>query len=196
MESNLYEKYIDLLKEHLSPYRLHHSVEVAKSAKYLAEKYGCDSEKCYLAGLLHDIQKEADKDETFLLAEKYSIEMTDIEKDAKKLWHAMTGAYFIKNEIGIDDSDIFLAVRYHTTGRSNMSLIEKVLFVADFISSDRNYDGVEIMRQKAEINLETAMLEGLEFTVSELISQHSVVHPDTLDAYNDIVMNYCMKGKI
>lgn len=196
MENNVYEKYVDLLKKHLSPYRLHHSLEVAKTAKHLAEKYGCDAEKCYLAGLLHDIKKEADKDEVFSLSEKYSIEMTELENRAKKLWHAIVGAYYIKNEVGIDDNDIFLAVRYHTTGRSNMSMIEKVLFVADFISSDRNYDGVEKIREKAECSLEDAMLEGLSFTVSELIEQHSAVHPDTIDAYNDIIINYYTKGKI
>lgn len=193
---NDYGYYLDILKEHLSPYRLHHSLEVAKSAEQLAEKYGYDAQKAYLMGLLHDITKEADAEETFSIAEKYSIFMTQLEKDNKKLWHAITGAGYIKNELGIDDDEILTAVRYHTTGRQGMSLGEKILFIADFISSDRTYDGVESMRQKAQISLETAMLEGIEFTITELVEKHAPVHPDTFNAYNDIIVNYKQKGLI
>lgn len=196
MDSKLYEKYVSVLGEHLSPYRLHHSLEVAKSAKYLAEKYGGDSEKAYLAGLLHDVLKETDREEIFSLAEKYGIKMTVLEKNTKKLWHAMIGAAYIKHELGIDAEDVLTAVRYHTTGRENMSLDEKILFIADFISSDRSYEGVEVMRQKAEISLECAMLEGLSFTITELVENGRAVHPDTIDAYNDIVMRYSEKGTI
>ncbi len=191
-----YDSYIDILKERLSPYRLHHSLEVAKSARHLAEKYGYDPERAYLAGLLHDIMKEADREETFELAEKYSLEMTELEKGSKKLWHAMTGAAYIENEIGIDDKEIFSAVRYHTTGKACMSLGEKILFIADFVSSDRSYNGVESMREKSEISLEAAMLEGISFTISELVENAVPVHPDTIDAYNDMIMNYKQKGLI
>ena len=196
MDSNNYSEYISLLQSKLSPYRLHHSLEVAKSAKYLAEKYGGDAQKAYTAGLLHDILKEADREETFALAGRYGIEMTELEKNAGKLWHAMTGAAFIKNELGITDESIITAVRFHTTGRADMSQDEKILFIADFISSDRNYNGVEEMRQKAEISLECAMLEGLSFTIADLVENGKAVHPDTLDAYNDIIMRYKEKGKI
>ncbi len=196
MDSKLYEKYVSVLGEHLSPYRLHHSLEVAKSAKYLALKYGGDSEKAYLAGLLHDVLKEADREETFMYAERYGIKMTELEKNTKKLWHAMVGSAYIEHELGIEDADVLTAVRYHTTGRENMSLDEKILFIADFISSDRTYEGVESMREKAEISLECAMLEGLSFTITELVEGSKAVHPDTVDAYNDIIMNYSEKGKI
>ena len=193
---NDYGYYVDILKERLSPYRLHHSIEVAKSAKHLAEKYGYDAEKAYFTGLLHDITKEADAEETFSLSVKYSIFMSQFEKDNKKLWHAITGAGYIKNILDIKDEEIITAVRYHTTGRADMTLGEKILFVADFISSDRNYNGVESMREKALISLESAMLEGLEFTITELIEKHSPVHPDTLNAYNDMIINYKQKGLI
>lgn len=196
MDSNLYERYMAVLGEHLSPYRLHHSLEVAKEAKYLAEKYNGDSEKAYVAGLLHDVLKEADREETFMYAEKYGIKMTELEKNSNKLWHAIVGSAFIKNELGIKDEDILSAVRYHTTGRANMTLQEKILFIADFISSDRSYNGVEEMRKKAEISLECAMLEGLSFTITELVENGKAVHPDTTDAYNDIVMRYSEKGTI
>ncbi len=181
-----YQSYIELIKSKLSPYRFNHSVEVAKSAVYLAEKYGGDSEKMYVAGLLHDILKESDSEETFYYVNKYSISLTELEKVTPKLWHAIVGAEFIKNELGIDDEDIITAVKYHTTGRADMTLSEKILFIADFISADRDYNGADEMRQRAEKSLECAMDMGLSFTIADLIEHGRPVHPDTVDAYNDI----------
>ena len=178
-----YQSYIDLIKSKLSPYRFNHSVEVAKSAVYLAEKYGGDSEKMYVAGLLHDVLKEA---ETFYYVDKYVIPLTVLEEVTPKLWHAIVGAEFIKNELHIDDEDIITAVRYHTTGRKNMTLGEKILFIADFISADRDYNGADEMRERAEKSLECAMDMGLSFTIADLVEQGRPVHPDTVDAYNDI----------
>ncbi|MBQ7962079.1 MAG: bis(5'-nucleosyl)-tetraphosphatase (symmetrical) YqeK [Clostridia bacterium] len=181
-----YQSYIDLIKSKLSPYRFNHSVEVAKSAVYLAEKYGGDSEKMYVAGLLHDVLKEADRDETFYYVDKYVIPLTVLEEVTPKLWHAIVGAEFIRNELGIDDDEIITAVRYHTTGRKNMTLSEKILFIADFISADRDYNGADEMRERAEKSLECAMDMGLSFTIADLVEHGRPVHPDTVDAYNDI----------
>lgn len=186
-----YQSYIELLRTKLSDYRFNHSIEVAKSAKELAEKYGGNSEKMYLAGLLHDILKEADREEIFLYVSKYGMKLTKLEENTKKLWHAMVGAEFIKNELNIDDEEIITAVRYHTTGRKNMTLAEKILFIADFISADRDYNGVDEMRQRAEISIEHAMDMGLSFTITDLIENGRPVHPDTLDAYNDIKLQEC-----
>ena len=196
MDKKTYDYYTEILREHLSEYRLHHSFEVAKAAKRLSEKYGGDPEKMYTAGLLHDVLKEAERDEIFYYADKYSLNLTELEKNTKKLWHSIVGAEYIRHEIGIDDEEIITSVKYHTTGRAGMSLSEKILFIADFISADRIYDGVEIMREKAERSLEEAMLEGLSFTVKELVENSKAVHPATIDAYNDIVMNYREKGLI
>lgn len=181
-----YQSYMELLKSKLSDYRMIHSLEVAKSAVYLAEKYGGDSEKMYLAGLLHDILKEADREETFFCVKKYGIKLTKLEEVTPKLWHAIVGAEFIRNELGIEDDEIITAVRYHTTGRADMTLSEKILFIADFISADRVYNGADEMRQRAEVSLEHAMDMGLSFTITDLVENGRPVHPDTIDAYNDI----------
>ena len=114
-----------------------------------------------------------------------------IEKNALKLWHAKSGAEFVKNRLGIDDEEIITAVRYHTTGRADMTLSEKILFIADFISADRVYNGVEEMRERAEISLECAMDMGLSFTITDLVENSNPVHPDTIDAYNDIKLGEC-----
>ena len=181
-----YESYVDIIRNKLSPYRFNHSVEVAKSAVYLSEKYGGDCEKMYVAGLLHDVLKEADREETFSYVEKYIISLSELEKVTPKLWHAIVGAEFIRNELSIDDEEIITAVRYHTTGRADMTLSEKILFIADFISADRDYNGADEMRERAEKSLECAMDMGLSFTIADLVEHGRPIHPDTVDAYNDI----------
>lgn len=188
MDKAQYDKYIEILREKLSDYRLNHSIEVAKSARELAKKYGGDEEKMFLAGLLHDILKEASVEESMAYAEKYGVSLTPLERRAKKLWHAMLGAQYVKNELNIDDEDVISAIRYHTTGKKDMTLSEKIIFIADFISADRDYNGVESMREKAKISLEAAMLEGIEFTIISLVEEHKAVHPDTFEAFNDLVL--------
>ena len=113
MESK-YQSYKDIIREKLSDYRYIHSVEVAASAVYLAEKYGGDKEKMYLAGLLHDILKEASREDTFHYINKYNMNLTPLESVTPKLWHAMVGAEYIKNELGIDDEEIIFFNRYES----------------------------------------------------------------------------------
>ena len=190
-----YENYKAIIREKLSDYRYIHSVEVAKSAVYLAEKYGGDADKMYLAGLLHDILKEADREETFTYINKYNLKLSHLEEVTPKLWHAIVGAEYIRNELGIDDEELITAVRYHTTGRADMTLSDKILFIADFISADRDYNGADEMRQRAEISLECAMDMGLSFTIEDLVTHGRPIHPGTVDAYNDIKLKEQKNGK-
>ena len=185
---NKYETYRAILREKLDEYRYVHSINVSETSAELARKYGADEKKAYEAGLLHDIMKNADKEETFALFEKYGVELTQLEKKSPKLWHAIAGSVYCKYELEIDDEDVISAIRYHTTGRAGMTELEKVLFPADFISADRNDNGVEEMREKAQISLDEAMTEGLRFTIDELCNALKPIHPDTIDAYNDILL--------
>lgn len=175
------------IREHLSDFRYNHSLEVANSCVELAEKYGCDKEKAYLAGIMHDVLKELPKEEMLRFFDEHNIPLTKLERNAPKLWHAMAGAEYLREKYDFSE-DIVSAVRYHTTGRENMTKIEKILFVADFISLDRDYNGVEDMRERAKISLEKAMEEGLRFTVNELSEKCLAIHPDTISAYNEIVL--------
>ena len=183
------EEFKMLIKERLKENRYVHSLNVADSAKELAERYGCAKEKAYTAGLLHDVMKNASDFEQLSAIEKAGDELTVCEKANKKLWHAVAGAAFIRTELNITDKDIIDAVRYHTTARKNMSVLEKVIYVADFISADRNYPGVEEVREAAEESLEKAMMIGLEFCIHEIVERKQILHPDSVDAYNEIVIS-------
>ena len=183
----------EILNARLTEKRYIHSLNVAESAKKLAEHYGGDTEVAYTAGLIHDVCKDTPSGEqlSYMLSKK--TDLTDIEINTPKLYHAICGSVFIKCEFGIENKDIINAVRYHTTGRKAMSLLEKIVFIADFISEERDYNGVEIMREKAFRSLDEAIVEGLSFTIKELIENGRVVHPDTVDAYNDAMMNIIFK---
>lgn len=183
------EQYKEVLRGRLTERRFIHSLNVADSAKQLAEIYGCNAEEAYTAGLVHDCNKDTPAGLQLSYMLENGMELTRLEADTAKLYHAMSGSIFIRKELGIDNTDIINSVRYHTTGRAGMTLLEKIVFIADFISKDRDYDGVEVMREKALKSLDAAIAEGLGFTIKELVENSKAVHPDTVDAYNEAVMN-------
>ncbi|MBQ7202609.1 MAG: bis(5'-nucleosyl)-tetraphosphatase (symmetrical) YqeK [Eubacterium sp.] len=183
---NSKEEYIALIQKRLSPYRFNHSMCVAKKAKELAQKHGLDGDKAYIAGILHDVTKEEDYDIQRELIEREE-KMTPLEINNKKVYHQMSGASFVKNVLGIEDEDIIGGIRYHTTGRENMTLFEMIIYLADFTSDDRDYPDVDIMRKKTDENLLDGMLYSLSYTITSIVKQGRQIHPDTINCYN-----YCL----
>ena len=181
------EEYIKLIKSSLSPYRFHHSMCVADKARELAKKHGIDEEKAYVAGILHDITKEMPNDEQIKLIEENGYMLSDFEKSNHRIFHQMSGAAYVEKVLGIDDKDIISGIRYHTTGRANMSLFEMIIYLADFTSADRSYPDVDIMRQKTDESLLGGMLYSLKYTICDVVSHERTLHPDTLSCYNWVV---------
>ena len=182
------EQFKAILRTRLSERRYHHSLCVADEAARLAGRYGADPEQAYTAGLLHDIMKDTDRNAQLQILEDFGILLSEVERAAPKLWHAMSGAAFIRNILHVEDEAIITAVRYHTTGRAGMSRLEQVLFVADFTSADRDYPDVAEIRRLADVSLEAAMEYGIVYTVRELLDRRAAVHPDTIAAYNALVL--------
>ena len=191
INGKIVEQYKELLKTRLNEKRYIHSLAVADEAKRLALKYGADPYKAYLAGLLHDVTKNSSYDEHLQIFEAFGIILTDVEKNGEKLWHAMSGAAYAEHFLGIDDNDIISAIRYHTTAKSNMTELEKVLYLADFTSSDRYYDHVDIMRSLVDKSQNEALKYALTYTMNELTERGVPIHPDTVAAYNYVIL----KGK-
>lgn len=183
-----YDRFDRVIKARMGEKRYIHSVNVAKEAQRLAKKYGADVDKAKLAGMLHDITKETNPEQQLQIIKNSNIILNDVEKFSPKLWHAIAGAAFVRDVIGISDEDVFNAIRYHTSGRSGMSLLEKVIFIADFTGAERNYDGVEKMRSLAEKSLEDAMEFGLSFSISDLAQRRLAIDPNSVMCYNEIVM--------
>lgn len=183
-----YEPLKVILQKRLNEKRYYHSLCVADEAKRLAEKYGGDKNKAYLAGLLHDITKNAPDEEHLQIFKEFGIILSDIERNAKKLWHAMSGAEYIKNILGINDPEIIDAVRYHTTAKADMSLLAKILYLADFTSKDRDYEDVDVIRKYVDESLKKAFVYALQYSITDLVNQGRAVHPDTVNAYNEAVL--------
>ncbi len=183
-----YDRFDKVLKARMSEKRYIHSFNVAVEAQRLAAKYGADPEKARLAGMLHDITKETPGSEQLKIIMNSGIVMNDVESPSPKLWHAIAGAAFVRDVIGIEDDDVINSIRYHTSGRANMSLLEKCIFIADFTGAERDYDGVEEMRALSNKSLEDAMAFGLSFSLSDLAKRRLAIDPNSLACYNEVVL--------
>lgn len=180
------KEYDKIISSRLKSARYKHSKNVAKEAVRLAKKYGGNPEKAEIAGILHDITKEASPEEHLALIQEAGIKLTELEQSSQKLWHAISGCAYMKVKLAITDEDLLNSVRYHTTGRAGMSILEKIIFVADFISADRDYDGVDKMRKIADKGLDEAVLEGMAFTIYDLAERKITISPDTFAGYNEL----------
>lgn len=187
--------YRELLKQKLSERRLYHSECVARSARELAKKYGADENKAVIAGLLHDIMKNAEEKEQKAVIAKAGIVLSKAEDENVKVLHSIAGEAFLRTQTDINDEEIFSAVRRHTTGSAGMSLLDKVIYVADFISSDRDYPDVGKVIRLAYVSLEEAILYTTSFTIDRLVSKSKFIHPATVECYNDTLTAINRKGK-
>ena len=182
------QKYTELIRGRMSAHRFEHSLNVAKEAVRLARLYGGDVEKAELAGLLHDVMKQSEPEEQLRYIRRKNRKITDVLQSSPKLWHSVAGAAYMEYALKIRDREVLDAVRYHTTARAGMSLLEKIIYIADYTSAERKYNGVEAMRKAADRDLNEAMRIALAFTIGNLAEKGSVIHPDTLKAYNEVIL--------
>lgn len=185
MDTERNSEFLDILKEKLTPSRLYHSICVAEQAQHLAEKFGADTEKAYTAGLIHDIMRYEPPEEMLKLIDsdgKYKL--TPLERKITVTLHAVAGEIYLRTKLGVTDEEILSSVRYHTTGKEDMTLLEKIIYVADLTSEDRDYPDVAEVRETAELSLEKATLRGLSFTIESNVQKNKPIHIDTVKAYN------------
>ncbi len=187
MDINLPGLY-ELAENTLSEKRFIHSRNVAKCARELAVKYGEDPDKAEVAGILHDITKELNPENQLQIIRAGGIILDDILEKTPKLYHAVSGMVYARDNLGIDDKAILDAIRTHTTGAAQMPLLSKIIFIADFISEERNYEDVDIMRRESAVSLEQGMRYALSFVITDLIRKRRTVHPDALAAYNEVIL--------
>lgn len=171
------------LREYIRPlmtdYRYRHSLGVEKQAAHMAEKHGADVHKASLAGILHDVCKDMPKGALLQnILESGIINGIDFEA-SPQLIHGYAGALYLQSHMDIHDPEIIDAVRYHTTARAGMSLLETVVYLADLTSEDREYGDVEEMRRLCEEDLRGAMVHALTHTVRELTKKGKPICPDT-----------------
>lgn len=162
--------------------RIPHVAGCEEEAVKLADHYGADVEKAAVAGILHDITKRLSFDEQLEMCSQYGIVNDKDELKAPKLMHAKTGAALAREKFGIDD-DIYSAIRYHTTGKPDMTLLEKTIYLADYIEPTRDFEGVEELRALAYDDIDKAMALGLKMSLEEITGKGQIPYKDTKDAY-------------
>lgn len=173
------------LSKELDSKRFEHTLGVAYTAACLAMRYHADMEQAYLAGLLHDCAKCMSHDERLRYCKKNNLEVSDIENKNPALLHAKVGAHLCKNKYDVKDEAICDAVRYHTTGRPNMSLLEKIIFIADYLEPHRNEaEDLPLVREQVFCNIDEALCTILKDTLLYLDGSDKVIDPMTLETYN------------
>ena len=184
-EKQIYSLY-DKMEEKLGHHRYIHSVGVAGTAVSLAMKYGENIYKAQIAGILHDCAKCYDDEELVRLCRKKEIEVTDFEEKHGFLLHAKYGAYLAENKYGIRDEDILNAIRWHTTGREGMSLLEKIVFISDYIEPTRNKaENLSVIRNEAfnGNDIDKVLLMIMSETIKYLNASDNSIDTTTISAY-------------
>ena len=170
---------------YLKAKRIPHVLGTEQTAKELAERYGANVEKARFAALLHDATKRLSMEEQLALCEHYHIVLDELEQCALKLLHAKTGAALARDVFGADD-EIYNAILWHTTGKPGMTVLEKVLYLADYIEPNRDFDGVEELRKVVWEDIDRGLAMGLAMTVEEMEERGNPVHHNTLEALDEL----------
>ena len=161
--------------------RIPHVLGTEQEAIRLAERYGADVEKARVAALLHDCTKKLNMPTQLALCGQYGIALDELEQKALKLLHSKTGAAIARDVFGVDD-EIYSAIWYHTTGHADMTKLEKIIYLADYIEPSRDFPGVDTLRKVCYEDLDKGLLLGLEMTIEEMTAMGNPVHRATVEA--------------
>ena len=176
-----------LVKSRLSEKRYKHTINVKKMAVKLAKRYGADEEKAALAALLHDSAKELPKAEILQIFADNAIIAKNAAKRPAPVWHGYAASVLCQTQWGVTDPEILSAIECHTTGKQNMSLLDKIIYMADMTSAERDWPGVEKLRKLEMKDLDAAMLAALKQTNGFVLSEGKPLDPESKAAYEDIL---------
>ncbi len=165
----------------LKPKRIAHVAGCESEAVKLAMRWGEDPETAAEAGILHDITKKLNFEEQLNLCDKYGIINDNLELNCPKLLHAKTGAALARDLFGVNDA-VYEAIRWHTTGKPDMTLLEKIIYLADYIEPTRDFPGVDKLREQCYEDIDAAMTLGLEMSLADIRSYGEEPYKDTVDA--------------
>jgi putative HD superfamily hydrolase of NAD metabolism len=178
-------QYLDrAAREHLTEKRYIHSLGVQRQAVFLAGVYGAAADKASIAGLLHDICKKMPEKEQLQYLRDHGVELDALTLQHPKIWHGITASVYIGERLGVQDPEILSAVRYHTTGKANMSPLELAVYLADYTSEERDYPDVGLMRQLVRTHPNSAVRRALGRTIRKMIETSGTIIYDAWEAWN------------
>ena len=178
-----YEELYNEVRNNISKERFIHSEGVVNRALEYAEIYHVDKEKVKLVAISHDIAKELSEEEINKYIDEYKIEFDEVEKNASNLWHAKIGAYICRDRYGFDD-EMVNAIMYHTTGRDNMSMLEKVIYLADATEESRGYDDLDWYVDLIKKDIDKGVMEVSKWIINNLLDNNRLIHVNGIKCYN------------
>lgn len=184
------QKAEQLARDRLSPKRLQHTLNVRDTALELAKIHQEDLEKTAIAALLHDVAKEMPKGDMLQIFQDNAIMAENAPQRPQPVWHGICAAILAKTQWGIKDEEILAAIRYHTTGRVGMSKLEKIIFLADMTSADRNYPQVDSLRALQKEDLSLAMETAIKLTIDWVQQQGNMLDPLSLQVLQQLRNNH------
>jgi len=183
------EKIKAYLIENIKEKRVKHILGVAEMSEKLAEFYGESTYKARIAAYIHDVAKYLPQDVVVRIIKEKGYELSSEDLLMPELLHGLAGAIIGCDKMGIEDEEILNAARYHTTGRVDMTLLEKIIFLADYIEPGRSFPGVEELREMAFLNLDKGILLAFDSTIKHVVNEGKFLHTDTIISRNYILQS-------
>lgn len=188
--------YVNILKARLSSTRFRHSLNVMETALKMGERFGLlglnsrkTEEKLWLAALLHDYAKDLSEQELLILAGENNLITCKVEEVQPDLLHGPVGALLCRRDLQIEDEEILRAIHYHTTGYAQMTLLEKIVFLADLVEPSRKYAGVDELRKICEDDVDKGLLFAFDSTLQYVLRRNLLIHPLTVLARNELLLS-------
>jgi len=183
-----YNEILVTLANELRPARFRHCRDVSQTAVRLAERWDADIEKSRLAGILHDCARSLKGEELLKTAKRYGMIPSQLELLQPALIHAPLGAIIAERRFGVADPQILQAIRRHTTGATQMTLLDKIIYLSDCIEPGRNFTGVRKIRDLAMADLDAAVLSAYEHSLLFIVANGGLLHPNTVEGRNSLLM--------
>lgn len=179
----------EYLKNNLQEQRYNHVLGVAETAKQLARLNSVHEDIAEFAGLAHDVAKNMKIDEMKKIIDDNNIILSEVEERNMSLWHSIIAPIVAREKLGIEDEEILSSLRWHTTGKENMTTLEKIIYIADMIEPTRNFDGLDELRNITFNNLDDGVLAGLTHTMKFLLDKNSLLDENTIKARNYLLIH-------
>jgi len=183
------------IKENLIEERYAHSLGVAETAKRLATLNGISEEKAEIAGLAHDVAKNLSKARMKEMMEENNIILSQVEEKNPNLWHSIIAPIEAKEKLGIEDEEILDAIRWHTTGKEDMSILTKIIYISDMIEPSRNFDSIEDIRKFTLEDLDKGVYYGLTHSIEFLLIKNLLIDENSMRARNYFLFDSKFKAQ-
>lgn len=176
------EELRDRVRKRMREKRYIHTLGVEEKVVELAEKYRADIEKCRIAAILHDVAKEMQIDKMKDICQKnFSEELSKEDMEINEILHSFAGCIIARDEFGITDEDILNGIKYHTVGKRGLSLLGRIIYIADGIEKNRDYPAVDEIRREVEKDLDKGIILEIDRKVEYLTERKGKIHKNTVE---------------